>query len=154
DVRTGKMLRHLEGVPGGSFLAFSPDGGMLAVGDGVANGNEVNKAIHLFDVASGDKVRQMTASMKASVLAFAPDARSLAAWHIEPRTNFDKGKCALILWEIASGKERARLMELDREEWGSMAFSADGRLLASFGPDNTVCLWEVATGRKLHRFEG
>jgi WD40 repeat protein len=32
-------------------------------------------------------------------------------------------------------------------------FSPDGRLLASCDCDNLVCLWEVASGRLLHRLE-
>jgi WD40 repeat protein len=33
-------------------------------------------------------------------------------------------------------------------------FSPDGRLLASCDCDNLVCLWEVASGRLLHRLTG
>jgi WD40 repeat protein len=36
----------------------------------------------------------------------------------------------------------------------SIAFSPDGKLLASGGNDGTTSLWEVATGKELHRIEG
>jgi WD40 repeat protein len=36
----------------------------------------------------------------------------------------------------------------------AVAFSPDGRLLATTGGDGAVKLWSVSTGRTLHRLEG
>src|SRR5207244_8559477 len=36
----------------------------------------------------------------------------------------------------------------------SVAFSPDGRILVTGGKDNTLRLWEVATGREVRRLEG
>jgi WD40 repeat protein len=147
EVRTAKPLRNLEGLeegycgPCAQFYlpAFSPDGTLLAVSDG--------GAIHVFDVASGKEVRQVSnpeTSTRPSV-AFSPDGKTLAAWH----SDHDRSKCVLILWEVATGNERARVTEeecLCFPGRDMLALSPDGRTLATTGPDNSVRLWEVATG--------
>jgi hypothetical protein len=108
-----------------------------------------NSLLCLYDVASGKEVGQITdPSGGATSLRFSPDGRTLAAWHSK------QGKSVLIFWETATGKERARLVEEEGFHGGALAFSPDGRTLASSYPDNRVCLWEVATGRKRHCLEG
>jgi RNA polymerase sigma factor (sigma-70 family) len=40
-----------------------------------------------------------------------------------------------------------------RERIGLVAYSADGKWLASAGDDKAVCVWEAATGKLRHRFD-
>ncbi|HTU94104.1 MAG TPA: hypothetical protein VMF69_28760, partial [Gemmataceae bacterium] len=64
-----------------------------------------------------------------------------------------------ILWELASGKERARLPGHWNQR-GALAFSSDGKLLASGSHDpggdmnKVVHVWELATGKELGAFRG
>jgi RNA polymerase sigma factor (sigma-70 family) len=54
---------------------------------------------------------------------------------------------ALTLWDAATGKELRRF----RGQWGnfgSLAFSPDGRYLVLAGSDETVHMWDVWTGRE------
>jgi WD40 repeat protein len=73
-------------------------------------------------------------------LALAPDSRTLATGHT--------GKEAVIrLWDIHTQRLRAELRG-HRGEVSALAWSADGRLLASSSDDRTVRLWDVAARRE------
>ena len=54
--------------------------------------------------------------------------------------------CSIRLWELPSGQE-IRRFEVEQNWVWSLAFSPDGRTLASGGGDSTILLWDL-TGRR------
>lgn len=170
DTAKGRELRTL--VADNEFVnsvAFSPDGRVLASGD--AGPGVSNKAIELWDVMTGKRLRKLTGHLdKVISIAFSPDGRMLASG------SWDK---TIKLWEVGTGKElrtlrdkpgfwskalrvavsaaTGRVVTLPKDQsspaW-SVAFSPDGRILASGSDDNTIKLWDPKNGKKLRTLEG
>ncbi len=86
--------------------------------------------------------QQRTGSIGDSV-AVSPDGLTLA-------TGTSSGW--IRMWDLASGRERARLQGHDNAV-RSVAFSPDGKTLASGSDDHTVRLWDLASGRERARLQ-
>jgi RNA polymerase sigma factor (sigma-70 family) len=78
-------------------------------------------------------------------LAFSPDSKLLAGG--------SRNGDALVLWDAATGKELRRFEGHQGWVWG-VAFSPDGKTLASSSDDGSVRLWEVATGKEQRQLIG
>ncbi|HKB42046.1 MAG TPA: sigma-70 family RNA polymerase sigma factor, partial [Gemmataceae bacterium] len=145
DPETGKELRRLEPIPTGvKAVAFSADGALLALGSSEGR-------ITLWEVKTGQFLRQIVTETEILSLAFAPDRRTLASGHPDGKIR---------LWEVTSGGLR---LGLDHGGWPTMlAFSPDGTLLAESstikygrGIDvNKVRLWDPLSGARLHSLAG
>ncbi len=148
DPATGKEIRQFTGHTQDVRCAvLSPDGQTLA--------SAADKEIRLWETATGKLLRRLTGQKEPiRDLAFSPDGKLLASGSKDYSIN------SIWLWETATGKVHRRLVE-EPKQLGipdtcarSLAFSPDGKTLAAGYGNNALCLWDVASGKKLHVMPG
>jgi WD40 repeat protein len=150
--RPAKIFALAQGGPV-SCLAFSPDGKTLAAGS-------YDKTINLWDVTSGKKTRTLegnTGTGSVHSVAFSPDGKTLASACQDNSGSQDNPPAShggmIRLWNVSSGQNTATLQDHAGLVW-SVAFSPDGKTLASGNHDKTIRLWDVTSGKNTATLKG
>jgi WD40 repeat protein len=149
DPHTGQKKRQLEQVRnfhGGGFV-FSADGTALAVGsDGFGQGSHA----FVWQVDTGKQLAHWELPYDhRMIIALSPTGKLLAASGQILRDRINRREQAIQLMDVATGKELRRITT-GGHFVGALAFSRDGKTLASGDGSGTIAFWDVATG-KLHR---
>ncbi|MEV0319370.1 hypothetical protein ACIBKX_37975 [Streptomyces sp. NPDC050658] len=133
DLRTGRSRTTLTD-PERNFsepTALGPDGTTLVTGGDSAG------SVRLRDVRTGRTRTTLTGRHTlANTAVFTPDGHTLAV-------GYDAGR-TMRLWDIRTGRGRDFS---GRGGWLPLAFSRDGRTLATRGSNGTVRLRDATTGR-------
>ena len=118
---------HTDGALSGWDVAFSPDGTLVAVGEG--------SDVRVWDWAGGSSRLLRGHTGLVQHVAFSPSGQMLATASADT---------TLGLWDLAGGSGRFLRGHTNGVRW--VGFAPDGASLASSGLDGTVRVWRVSEG--------
>ena len=121
---------------GDRVIAFSPDGGLLALATTIG--------VWLYDVETIRVALLPGESRWSHALAFSPDGATRASGSADKNVK---------LWDVSTGKE-ITTFKGHTDRVGSVAFSPDGTILAAGSSDDTVKLWEVSRRTNIATLRG
>jgi WD40 repeat protein len=140
DAASGQLLSTIHSASNTDrirFMALSPDGETLALAMPPTYG------LTLWDTTTGKQRREFRNVRSVAPARFSPDGKQLA---------LISGRTASIL-DVSTGKEII-VCKGHRSTVHAVAFSADGKQLATGSMDRTAKIWDIVSGAEINTLKG
>jgi WD40 repeat protein len=121
---TGTLVRQLPGL---LYVAYSPDGKLVATATGTISKRKTELRLTLMDATTGAEVHSMATGVEAT---FSPDGKVIAT--------LSRG--ALEIWSVETG---SLLRRTNAHDATSLALTPDGKRAATGASDATVAIWDL-----------
>jgi RNA polymerase sigma factor (sigma-70 family) len=141
DASDGKIVARMGGFAGSpTCLSFEAKGPQLLEGVGFY------KTARLWDVTKKEMTREFTLEQdQATEVVLSPDGTQVAAG------GYNGG--AVRWWNTRTGRETKKLFTTHRMVH-ALAFSPDGKTLATADQEGPICLWDLVTRTRVRQFAG
>ncbi len=139
EITTGKEVASLKNEDAVTAITFSPQGNYLAIGNraGIVRVWDIDKNKETFKITqSGRRKGWIENEGWINAVVFSPNGEYLAAATHDAR-----------IWNLANSQEVGRMLHKTKIE--NLAFSPDGKLIATAGSDGIVKLWQSRNAREV-----
>ncbi len=133
DVKTGRQILNIEKATRGDVVCLSHDGKWLSAAGGDDQGSP---SVRVWNTATGKESR-VGAPAPIVAWTFSPDRHTLALSQLSSGLP--------VFGDLASEQSRSAVGVGHVRGIQVLEFSADGKTLATSGPDHTVKFWDVET---------